>query len=339
MDTVVFDALPDEMVCAVLRWLPSRWLWLASFVSRRWRRCAETVGPRVLRLWATVPRHVPFFGDEAASTIGALLMDEAAGMGHTSVVLWLHRHLGIRWTANTIREAALGGHKHTIDCVRDQQALPLPVDESCLLAALIGGPGIQLAQAIHDAGQPWTATAMAVAVALGESRTISELQHAGCPHDDLAIVLAIVCGRRDLLDAMAVTDGEIQWTTFTLGHTSPYCQQMFVGRRCASVVCDALILGIRGRHLAEAILDRVAWIRSCRHHHQLGMRDTISPFALVDFHRGLLAQRLVDGDMGAIRRTCLSSYRFARDDAKPCPTAGARPILHGLNSPHDCDVD
>ncbi|QBZ81319.1 hypothetical protein pclt_cds_733 [Pandoravirus celtis] len=114
---------------------------------------------------------------------------------------------------------------------------------------------------------------------------------------------------------------------------------MFVGRRCASVVCDALILGIRGRHLAEAILDRVAWIRSCRHHHQLGMRDTISPFALVDFHRGLLAQRLVDGDMGAIRRTCLSSYRFARDDAKPCPTAGARPILRGLNSPHDCDVD
>lgn len=50
MDAGPFGTLPDEMLCAILQRLPPRWLWLASFVSDRWRRCAKTTGPRALGL-------------------------------------------------------------------------------------------------------------------------------------------------------------------------------------------------------------------------------------------------------------------------------------------------
>ncbi|AJF97557.1 F-box domain protein [Pandoravirus inopinatum] len=272
MDAVLFDALPDEMVCAVLQWLPPRWLWLASFVSGRWRCCAKAVGPRTLWLpgtWNTCSRDIKFFSDEATVRIGALLVDEAAAEGRTSVVLWLYRRLGIRWTAYTVRLAALGGHKHTIDCMRAQHSMPLPVDKACLLAALIGGPGIRLAQTIHDIGQPWTPMAMAVAVALGKRRAVLALHRAGCPHDDLAVMLALACNRQDLLDAMALTKDEILPATRALCFT-PYCRQSHTRRRYAHIVCDAMILGTRGRALAMAILKardaRARGIQQCGHH-------------------------------------------------------------------------
>jgi hypothetical protein len=208
-------------------------------------------------------------------------MDEAAGSGYTSVVLWLYRHLGICWTARTVRKGALGGHKHTIDCMRDQRALPLPVNKACLLGALIGGPDMRLARVIHDAGQPWSATAMAVAVALGKRRTVSRLCRAGCPHGQLAVVLAVVCGRRDLLDAMVATDDEIHRVVAILDQ-SHYCHHAHK-RRYARIVCDAVTLGIRGRALAMAILGaydtRALGIRPCRHHSHERLRsiDVVEP--------------------------------------------------------------
>ncbi|AGO84679.1 F-box domain containing protein [Pandoravirus salinus] len=341
METARFDALPDEMACAVLQWLPPLWRWLASFVSRRWRQCAETVGPRVLILQGARTIHnIPFFGNEAAATIGALLMDEAAGTGHTSVVLWLRRHLGIGWTVNTVRKAALGGRKHTIDCMRDQRALPLPVDRSCLLAALIGRPGIRFARTVvHGAGQPWTPAAMAVAVALGERRTVSALHHAGCPHNDLAVVLAIVCGRRDLLSAMAATCDEVAHAATALSHT-PYCRQADASGRYASVVCDAAVLGIRGRHLAESILnahsDCTPGIQSCRHHRRAMWG--VAAFSIIDFDRVLSPWDLIDDDTehGVVHDVGLCSRQSARDHAETHAMLGADPTLRG---PHDRAID
>lgn len=201
--------------------------------------------------------------------VGPMLMDEAAREGYTSVVLWLYRHLGISWTVRTVREAALGGHKHLIDCVHGSRSLPLPVNKACLLAALIGGRDARLAQTIRHAGQPWSPVVMAVAVALGKRRTVLELDAVGCPHGDLAVALAIVRDRWDLLSAMAATDDEIERAAAVLDY-GPHCQHARAGRRYASVVCDAAVLGIRGRQLAKAILHvydtRAMGIRCCRHH-------------------------------------------------------------------------
>lgn len=274
MDAVVaFDSLPDEMVCAVLWWLPPRWLWLASFVSNRWRQCAESVGPRALWLPGTssrCSREISFFcGGEATTRIGTLLMDEAAGEGHTSVVLWLHRRLHIRWTSHTVRAAALGGHKHMIDCMRGQHSLPLPVNKACLLAALVGGRDMRIVHAIHEAGQPWAPLAMTVAVALGKRRNVLALHRAGCPRDGLAVALALATDRRDLLNAMEVTNDEIDRAMGAL-EAVPYCRQPHTRKRYAHIVCDAAVTGLRGRDLAMAILwtrdTRARGIRSCRHH-------------------------------------------------------------------------
>ncbi|AGO84724.1 F-box domain containing protein [Pandoravirus salinus] len=273
MDVVVaFDALPDEMLCAVLWWLPPRWLWLASFVSDRWRQCAESVGPRTLWLPGTssrCSREIRFFSDEAAARIGALLMDEAAGEGRTSVVLWLHRRLHIRWTSHTVRAAALGGHKHTIDCMRGQRSLPLPVNKACLLAALIGGPDMRIVDTIHEVGQPWAPLVMAVAVALGKRRKVSALHRAGCPHDGLAVALALATDRRDLLDVMAVPKDEIERATCAL-EAVPYCRQRHARKRYAHLVCDVAVQGLHGHDLARAILrtrdTRARGMQSCRHH-------------------------------------------------------------------------
>jgi hypothetical protein len=189
----------------------------------------------------------------ATSWLGKNYMDRAARKGHTSIVLWLHDHLNIRYRKRTVRWAALGGHQHTIDGMRASGRLP--VDESCLVAALIVGQGLVLARSICRAGQSWTLMARVAAVALGDPSIVAQLndQRRRRLGNDLAVTVAVACDQQDMLRAMRATPTEIAHARQVISHQKEWHDTPFDQR----VLLDCITReGMRGRDLAMEILRR-----------------------------------------------------------------------------------
>ncbi|AJF97389.1 F-box domain protein [Pandoravirus inopinatum] len=249
--------LPDEMLCAIMRHIPTKWVWLVALVSSRWCRCAVTVTQEAAQGRPRV--HRATIDELATSWPGKEYMDEAARKGHTSLVLWLRTCLGIHWRTHTVRCAALAGRQHTIDHMLASQWF-LPVDEPCLVAALIGGQGLALARSIHRAGQPWTPMARAAAVALGDPSIVAQLndQRRRRNGDDLAVTLAVACGRPDLLHAMRATTAEIAHAHRVIARQKEWSDTPFDHQ---ALLDYATIRGLCGRDLAMMILIRfdIGW--------------------------------------------------------------------------------
>lgn len=227
---MLIDDLPEEMLCAVMRQMPPRWVGLAALVSSRWCRCAMTVTQETRRAWPKMRTTRLLWVHYVL--VGKKFMDGAACDGHTSAVVWLHDQLRIPWRRGTLRKAALAGHKHTVATMLARRN-EVSVDESCLVAALIGGRGLAIARLVHRTGQPWTPMARAAAVALGDPSVVAALNEQCGPRnaDNFDVALAVACRRRDLLRAMQATGTEIvhakrllqrgaEWGRMPLAHQS-----------------------------------------------------------------------------------------------------------------------
>lgn len=249
------DALPDEMVCAILSWLPPLWLSVIAQVSTRWSCCAASTAARLQPLQGA--EAVPAKGQHPLLRIPKDMIEVAAGGGYLPVVLWLHATVGRPWTSGALAAAALNGHTRLVGymlATRDT-ADACPIDERVLACALVGG-GMPLAEEIHAAGQPWTAAIVTVAVALGDVDAVRRLGSLMCPRNDVAVTLALSLSRDDLLVAMDATDDERRFTSLVLSITKSAASN----RRMRWVVYEASMMALRhgvcGPNLAMALIDR-----------------------------------------------------------------------------------
>jgi hypothetical protein len=253
MRTLSISNLPDEMLCAIMRHVPPRWIGVVALVSSRWFQCATTVDQETRRAQPAMPTKSLMW--LCHFHIGSRFMDEAAQDGHTSAVVWLHNQLHIKWTKGTLREAALAGRKHTVATILAHRHRP-NVDESCLIAGLIGGRGLAMAGLFHRAGQSWTPMARATAVALGDPTVVAALNEQCGPRtgDNFDVVLAMACRRRDLLKAMRATGAEIVHAKRVLEYGAEWDRMSLVHQ---SVIDYAVSDKLRGKDLVLRILAHV----------------------------------------------------------------------------------
>jgi hypothetical protein len=201
--------LPDELVCAILRWLDPVWLPIALFVSTQWAGC-------VTQAFSDVQSEITD-GAHTRMRVTDALADTAAAKGHVSIVRWLCCVLGWHWSPRAVENAALGGHADVLDCMIDCRSAstqttlipPCPITRRSILLGLIGG-GMPLAERLHAASDYWLWSfhdgLVTLAVALGDIHALLRLCHLGCTPSSVAVVLAVAFERDDMLDVMNIDD-------------------------------------------------------------------------------------------------------------------------------------
>ncbi|AGO85690.2 F-box domain containing protein [Pandoravirus salinus] len=272
------DALPDELLCAILSALGPLWLSVASSVSVQWRGCAADVARAQART-DSYERALPL-------CVTHDLADTAAAQGYLSVVRWLHDDVEWRWSHCAVEGAALGGHYDVIDCMLGQhnakpkendtvdgwreytrsiavdcktadqcngqpeRSAPVrqcEITERAILFGLVGG-GMALAERLHSASNDWFfhSGLLTVAVALNDIGAVRRLHHLGCAPSRVAVILAARVGRHDMLDAMAITKGDQDLAARLADDRNPdrrlYFEDPYEGNAMTSVIEDILCM-------------------------------------------------------------------------------------------------
>jgi hypothetical protein len=186
------------MLRAILVMLPQEWLVVTSCVSWAWRRLSADV-------ICTSPAPFPMCVFGYAERRKQLLWLIAWGEGTCSVAVWLTERMGVEWTACMTETAALNGRHDLVAAMlaaSRRNARPPPVNERCVVAALIGC-GLHIVRAMHALGAPLTKRVMRAAVALGRERDIRWLVRKNCPCGTTAVAMAIAAGGHRLLPVLA----------------------------------------------------------------------------------------------------------------------------------------
>lgn len=154
-----FDGLPDEMLLAVVEWLPLGARLLCRAVSRRWRAVLPPVpedGEMKERLEVRKEciRQWPLDSlcelEALWSNQRAKVCDLAASVGRLDVLQAAH-HKGYPWNEGTRRRAAEGGH---LEVLQWSRANGCPWDEATCMYAAEGGH-LEVLKWARANGCPW----------------------------------------------------------------------------------------------------------------------------------------------------------------------------------------
>ncbi|AJF97546.1 F-box domain protein [Pandoravirus inopinatum] len=233
------DALPDELVCAILGHLRRRWLSVASTTCRQWRACAQTI--------ASTHRHslaIPFY-----------TIDKAAARGFASLVVWLRVQMGHPWTTSTLAAAARRGHFHLVDCMCIARASvpPCPMDEYVAAAAIAGG-GSRMLRKVRAHGCPWGPAAATVAVVLNDWESLRVLAAGGCTYDALTVIAAVALRRRHIIKKLGFHVDDVAEAAATL---SDVAGDFDGSCRLSCLRCDARTFAASAntKHLLGHLID------------------------------------------------------------------------------------